>query len=178
MILKRSMALLVAALFVVAAGCSSSKGSADGSDTTNPDNNTTTSVRATPSGTAPARDPLPVVRAPDPEAFCTAFIASQDLQNTVNQANFTDNALVLISAPDQLRTQAQVLRVTAPDDLVNDVEIYAANFDQAGNDLQNVTTLRQLRDALMPLNQATSDPGVQTLITWVTKNCSALEASG
>jgi len=173
---KRSIGVLVLAL-VLAAGCSSS-GSGDQSSSTTqitaPDGSpvtTTNSVPVAPSGTAPARDALPVVRAPDNDAFCTAFYGGQDLLTEVNNADFEDNALVLIAAPDKLRLQAQLLRVTAPDALFDQVDPYAGLFDQAGNDLQNVKTLRQLKDALVGVNNAISVDQYKPMVDWVIKNC-------
>jgi len=161
------MALVAAVLLLGALGCSSKASNAGPSETT-----VTTQDPGPTIYVAPLPDP-PITRAPDPVAFCTDFGNLQDLSNSVPSMDFDTGGLALLAAPQQFMDAARALQTTAPDEIVDGVNSYAAAVKISANKLAAVTTGEQIFQIAGDLSVAPNSDDMKPVRTWIIAGCAA-----
>ena len=170
---------MVAAVIVLAVGCSSSKGSDQASSSTETTIVSDTALDGVDTATTDTTEAPPEHAAGggDAVAFCKAFGEIQDIGNTVSTVNLQTDTLTLLAVRAQSQTVAQQLRDSAPGEIADSANAYADLVAAAGQALGSVTNLRQLGDAVKSLSDARNSDAVTNTILWVTKNCTAPDAA-
>ena len=181
MVAKRSMAFMACVGLALAVGCSGAKSNRDHAAVTNVTDPygqaaTTSSVSPYQTTTTFAGDPDPIVRAPDPAAFCASIVAAQNLFDSFAPIGF-DDGLARLAAPKQARDVARRLRQTAPDEVNDPANAYADIVDHSGQIVAGATSLRELQNAAATLQGALQVPAVQPLVGWYEANCQGASAA-